>query len=403
MKTSDVQITVGARPMNPVARVSVGIFLTGVVACSAAAKPGSQVEAADSTGPSDLIVWSCPNLPCYYRDAQGASYYPGQVTFSTCHSQSQGSSAALDDAFTACADAFGENGLNGLGGSSMPCFVTNQACQTEGMLPGGTSAPAGPGVLWSCSGITCESSTTGASIGHVAYMNCQPVPDPNSGALDNSIAACLVAFGTAAGPVAAYNPNDCQPTSTACTVGAPLQNVVPSDSPVQWTCSGIMCVNGATTLGTVSYTACEPAQDRAVAEGADAIAACNLGFGGSFSAATNPGDCQPTSTPCTPGLPPANVQPTPSGECMGIGAGSGQFSSGSAGCDNCLASNCCMQVNTCVADPQCLAILQCVQACVAGGGTISDCPLSCETVGGVGNALPLQTCEGVCHSAGKCM
>lgn len=47
-------------------------------------------------------------------------------------------------------------------------------------------------------------------------------------------------------------------------------------------------------------------------------------------------------------------------------------------CDTCLAASCCEAGNACLADGECLAIFQCVRSCVAGGGPVGTCRVSCR-------------------------
>jgi hypothetical protein len=115
-------------------------------------------------------------------------------------------------------------------------------------------------------------------------------------------------------------------------------------------------------------------------------------------------------------VPDTNVQETATdagadtgNACPIIGMGSGQFTSGNATCDNCIANgvdgggNCCSQATACftpAADggpSDCQTFTLCVVACQMDGGTLATCATPCEALtdgGGVSQAVAISTCVG---------
>jgi hypothetical protein len=84
------------------------------------------------------------------------------------------------------------------------------------------------------------------------------------------------------------------------------------------------------------------------------------------------------------------------GMCAAVGPGANQYTTGSAGCDSCLASNCCPAMTTCVGNSACLALLRCVASCVADGGTVNSCEIPCATANaaGITDAMAVGNCQG---------
>jgi len=84
------------------------------------------------------------------------------------------------------------------------------------------------------------------------------------------------------------------------------------------------------------------------------------------------------------------------GSCPAVGSGAGQYTTGNATCDACLAQNCCATTTACVNNTPCLDALNCTVACVkADGGTTAACGLTCigENDGSGADALMLSQCQ----------